>query len=646
MNQSMDLKKIYLKDYTKETLIETICKTYADEKSSVLRRADLVLEGHYLFQNEWDMERSQESVYMPLDKVDWLYIPKLDMEWPYMFHRHTFLMDLLIATLYTDDMKYVDYLQKFMLSFITENPYSEKSAPFAYRTIDVAIRQVNWIRMIEIMEILEIELDESIYQTMAFNNQYLIERKKVNRTQSNWMAIESSAVLVYIQRVQDDEGFEFALSLYSLCMENQILSDGLQWEQSFMYHHEVLITALHVVQALGDRMPQEALEKARSMAYASRKIMRTDYTQSNFGDSDYEDLRSILLASEKILAVDLLHTQVPSTLFDFLYSGKTHASYGNYKSEALEHIYLEEAGIALVKNHQLNHTFMFANGPLGGGHGHDDFGHIDWMLQGKNFLVDSGRYTYHELNGSRSAFKTPMAHNVIVVDDCSYNEHLDSWSSSKVASGMGEKVLFKNEVSLFEGGHFGYSDEDSLTYVHRRALLIHCDTLLIIDTLRSDRVRKLSSNFIFGKGDLIQKDKKLIYKDDDLEMHIHPLTDVSAVEVDKTKVSPQYNLLEETNRLRISKETRNGRVMTLIAPQSVEAIEFVTVFDDNDHQYEADTVECLKFKKDKKTCYVLVQHKEPNDSRRAYCVDGNLVYGRTIYFEVVEDELIFKKVLY
>lgn len=95
MSQFTDSKKIYLKDYDKNSLIVTIREFYEHEREGVISRTDLLMDGYFVFQNEWDMERSHDPVYMPLDEINWNYIPTDDMEWAYMLHRQNYLMDLI-----------------------------------------------------------------------------------------------------------------------------------------------------------------------------------------------------------------------------------------------------------------------------------------------------------------------------------------------------------------------------------------------------------------------------------------------------------------------------------------------------------------------------------------------------------------------
>lgn len=645
MNLSTDLRKIYLKELNSKTLRNVVNTHYTDEKSSVLMRADKLMKGIYLFQNEWDMERTQIPVQMDLQTINWNYLPTQDMEWSYMLHRHAYLVDLVLAYIYTDDIKYINHLRSFINKYIEDNSYNDINKAFSYRTIDVGLRLLSWIRVFEMLDILGISYDPIVEEVMSDYCDFLLERINVSRSQSNWVAIECSAIIVYLTRMNIDEGLDQAISIYTLCLENQVLDDGLQWEQSFMYHHEVLITALHVSIALGSKANPLIHKVSRKMAHASKVLTRTNGTQTNFGDSDYEDMNTLLLACEKVLGIELLVGNVKSGLYDFLFSGDFSASTGKLDVPSYESISLDNNGFSWVKDHVRNSTFMFAYGPLGGGHGHDDFLHIDWMVSGQEFLVDSGRYTYHEEKGSRLKYKSPLAHNVPVVDGKSYNEHIDSWSSKRVAQGFGEKRIFMDSVALFEGGHFGYSD-DTVTFINRKAIYVKGDVLFIIDSMKSDVERELTSNFVVFEPVLRIEDQSVAYQYDLVDMKFTILSDDIQITKCDHVISPQYNLEKNTERLSVSKRMKNGSIITMVSPSQISEITSLDVYDDNGNKYEKEVVECFKYYDGKTVSYLLIQHKEPDDSRRSYCVEGHYVYGRIVYFEIDNDEIINKQNLY
>ncbi len=243
-------------------------------------------------------------------------------------------------------MTYIVTLNSLWESYINNNHYSLQNAPFSWRSLDVGLRLIAWVRMVEIYEILGFEINSRIYDTMVEYNSYLLSKLDYKRTQSNWTAIEAAGVIVYSSKFNfSGQELDFAIETFEHCLDTQIGVDGLQWEQSFMYHHEVLIACLHVVQSLGKNTSQFIKDKFIDMGHASRTIMRTDYKQVNFGDSDYEDMRTILLAFEKMSNEDIFYEPTRSGLYDFLFTGNYKSSLGARPFTKTECSYLDEAGI-------------------------------------------------------------------------------------------------------------------------------------------------------------------------------------------------------------------------------------------------------------------------------------------------------------
>lgn len=231
------------------------------------------------------------------------------------------------------------------------------------------------------------------------------------------------------------------------------------------------------------------------------------------------------------------------------------------------------------------------------------------------------------------------------MDDKDYNKHIDSWSSSKVGAGISGRIKFGKHMSSLQSGHFGYSENDNVTYVERRAILTRHHVLFVIDSLKSNKNSKLTSNFILRKPSIRRSNGKHRYLDDSFSMLFHNLKD-SKESLKKVFISPQYNSREETKALQYS--TRGKAVMniTAITPGHILDFESIDVYDDSDNLYPNETVECYKYQDGERSYYLLIQHKEPNELRRIYCVEGKLFYGRLIYFEKEHHEIFNYEKLY
>lgn len=617
------------------------------QHKSYLSRADRFLNGTILFQNDWDMERTQVEEAYSLDNMDWNYCPTEDLEWSYMFHRLGYLQDLVVAYVISEDKKYIEHLNRFLKLYLEKNLESEENSPFSWRTIDVGIRLINLMRIDELLNVLELDsvIDQKVLKA---HKTYLYNNLEIKRSLSNWSTIESSAILMYALYTKDLEIFAEVYEFFEHTLKLQILDDGLQWEQSFMYHHEVFIRVLQVIQSLKAHektIPTQLMNYSIKMATASEKISRVNQTQSNFGDSDYEDMSAILFASSKILNVPLVNFDKETELFDYLLTFDTQKISGKIEKN-IEKYELKEAGLSIIKDYDKMDNFMFSNGPLGGGHGHDDYLHFEYMVDGNDFLVDSGRYTYYESEGSRLYYKKPTSHNTITLNNKSYNEHTSSWESKKVGTPINEKSIHGEKISYFEGGHFGYSNE-SLKYINRKIIYTKNRKVLIIDSYKGDTNEMLNAHFIlYPNLDYNFDENKLLVTIKHTTMEITSLSENVSFELNQQFISPQYNKSVETQRLTINKLLKNGHMTTVIQDANTDSIRKVSVYNASGNQFEDTTVECYQYTTDDIDWHVLIQHEEPSNSRTAYFVGDFMFYGRLIYFGVRQGEIIYEEKLY
>ena len=77
----------------------------------------------------------------------------------------------------------------------------------------------------------------------------------------------------------------------------QILGDGVHWEQSPMYHNEVLHCYFDVI-ILARRnhvsLPESILEQVQKMVYANLAWKKPNHHQPMMGDSDDTDIRDLI----------------------------------------------------------------------------------------------------------------------------------------------------------------------------------------------------------------------------------------------------------------------------------------------------------------------------------------------------------------
>lgn len=91
----------------------------------------------------------------------------------------------------------------------------------------------------------------------------------------------------------------------------------------------------------------------------------------------------------------------------------------------------------------------FKNGPLGGGHGHQDKLHVGLWLDGEEILTDGGRYTYTDTQ-ERYWLKSAAAHNVPLADAEEYADSIDSWVIGHCPSPFQTGSATRANISLWK----------------------------------------------------------------------------------------------------------------------------------------------------------------------------------------------------
>ena len=619
----------------KEELLE-----YPNDCQKLLMRSRRFVSGEYLFDNEWDMERTHESIHWQLAEIQWGDSPNNDPEWNYMLNRHRFLVDIGLAYLLTEEEIYKRYLADFLQAFIEHNPLNEQTKGYSWRTIDVGLRVVHWLKLLEIhrhFPLFTPELAQRMEEEISHHGKYLYDHLSIERGQSNWQVLEIAGLysisLAYHEWASASDWRVASLAYLEESLALQVEEDGMQREQSFMYHNEVLLSLLQIIQ-LAQRNQQEIpeliLNYAKKTTQAAASFVKPDGKQPVYGDSDLEDMTGLLQYAEGIVSPSSFAKKRPT------FFAKQSFGYGEFPLEnkflsvfSVHHF--QQAGLMIAKTPE-DYT-LFKCGPLGGGHGHDDLLHVSYTHRDKDILIDSGRYSY-EVSKGRLDYKAPYAHNTIVVDDQNFNHHTDAWNSEKVASPINQKLLSHSGIHFFEGGHLGYFDLSDPVYLNRKLIHFPEGFCLISDSYFCHGAHNICTYFHFNSNDVQLTQRGLILED--LDFELISLDERMKATIEDTVVSPTYNETKSICCGILKKEIqRTDTSSYVLAPQGlIQNVEQLPVYAE-DQKQSPNVVEAIKFTFEEGTQQlVILQHQEPNVGRRAYRIEGKYYYGRIM---VVKD---------
>lgn len=657
-NAKRELKKYF---YNRKSVLGFIDKkdeiiSYAknnlkNEIDITLNIANELIKKEISFTLPWEMERCKDVINFN-DEIDWSLNPNNDDEWTFMLSRHRFLTSLTEAYMFTDNKSYLETLNYIIYDWINKNKDKEKLKNKTWRTIEAGIRIKNWIKSLEVLLKYK-EIDEDLLCKIIISIhehlKYLHENNKYERVLSNWVILEQQGAFiaqVFLPELKITNLYrEETIKTLGEAITFQVMEDGLHWEQSFQYHNEMLkcfLEMLVLAEKNNIKIPQIIKSKTMDMAYATLYIMKPNHCQSNYGDSDEEDLRSILNLSALIFDDEVLRNYGNdridlSTLLIYGYQGIN--KFNNLGKRPVENPSkaFTDTGLYFMRTGFLeNDSYsMFKCGFLGSGHGHADTLHLEVTCIGEDILVDSGRYTYSPKKEERIELKRPKSHNTNIINDIDFTVCSSSWGNTAVATPIKSLHKFKEQYEFVEGGHLGYINNDNSTVVNRKVIFIKPDIWVISDEFFTNAENQYTQFYNFNKPKVEKSGRnKLKYVGDKVNFYIETLNDNGEFIIEESYTSKDYNEIYISNRgifnLRSKSNTFINTVMYGSDKKDKDELttKYIDVYDWQGKKMSKDIVEALyiKYKQDSYT--VILVHREDPKGRKLYLVNGNRVYGR------------------
>ena len=505
-----------------EKVAEYCRENWQEDTAHVIRAAEDACENTFLFDFRWDMERTWKPVHFA-DEIDWNLEPWGDPEFVWQFNRHRFLLCFAQAYRMTGDEKYAVHCVRLIEDWISRNASVEEGAGGPWRTLETGLRAEVWLRSLAEISgsgAVDTGFLRRAEECMKLHRDRLMENFQPHKYISNWGVIEACGLLLFSLVLPDSERcLETAVKRLEDAAAVQVLEDGMQWEQSPMYHNEVYqcyLTALWYGERAGVKLPEVFRDTVRKMAYVDYKWKKPDHTQFAQGDSDTTDLRDMITAGAYLLVDGVLKS-----------GGYSHMDYDNawkfgwtacmeYEELPSEQPDFISAELPFGGNYYLrsgwtqeDNLLHFHCGHTGGGHGHADKLHVDLVIRGEDVLVDSGRYTYTDCI-DRYRLKEAEAHNVVLVDGRGFSECTDSWTYRNLCTCAKQQFFDGKKGAFVEGIHFGFWVRDVV--VNRKVIWIKPDIYIIADRFLAHWDHTYESLFHFsGHGTTELLDNGMIH---------------------------------------------------------------------------------------------------------------------------------------
>ena len=633
------------------------------QAEGVVAAADSVADQHFMFALRWDMERTHEPVVFDGD-IDWLHQPGDDPEWVYAFNRMRFWICLGQAYALTRDEKYARAFVRQMKHWVRTVKRDDPACAKAWRSIEVGLRLEYWLKAIRYFEgspAVTGEVIDVFIQSMTEQAEYIMGIWDTYNLMSNWGVLANHGLFLAGVMLPETErtGRYTAEAARRLAagIDMQVYRDGSHWEQSPMYHNEVLHCYLDVVllaRRCAIELPPVIPEKTLNMCLADMKSAKPDGCEPMMGDSDDIDQRDQISKGAIVFGKPELKARgydVPDfdTVWDIGEEGLD--AYRGLDSvlPAATDFFLPDSGNAYMRSGwgKTGTWVHFACGPLGAGHGHADKTHIDLMSRGEDILTDAGRYTY-VCGPDRIAFKEMRAHNAMMVDGYDLYRCRDSWECDRLTRGVNQRFYADERYGYAEGGHLGYLSFPNGVYLNRRVIFVKPDIVILADEFYTSGAHRYNQFFHFGEhGDLTQQSRdNWTYLGENVRAQVRFVSPEIHSRMTDTRISRHYN--EQTPAKGIetgfSAEGSGCAFAVLgISDRGDErglTVKKLPVYSNfKQIQFSDDEIEALEIRFKEQHCIVAVAHREFASPTDTFLAGGCTGFGSAVAFDRSKGEI-------
>ncbi len=477
------------------------------------QKANDLLQHIFYFDRPWDMEQDLKPVEM--EHIDWSFKTE-DEEWTYMLNRMEYLIDLCLYSRISMEQKYNDKINYLINDWIEKNNLED----YHHRTLDTGVRLLSWSFVLSENMKANTKIINSINKQVT----YLTNNYRLKDDLSNWGLFQSIGVLSCSEYLDSSSIKWWRAKLFTQ-LDLQITNDGSHWENSIMYHNQILGGLCRLHDANKNLNLIKWIDKLALYTY---KTCKPNYHQISQNDSDDTDVSGLLAYAYFITKNDTYKFKLIDEELKVLCMAENVI---NPKLKDVSKLY-KNAGLSVYRK---NCTYMSAhNQPYGSSHSHLMWGHVNFYCDG-DILIDPGRFTYVD-NWIRKELKSITSHNCVFNKDKYHENIINSWDSDVNGYAISTE---KYNIDNIDVTIMNYSIDNQ---VNTRYTILLDDQLLIFDRVCQKSGNVIEANFIFAPDiyveDLMIKSKKyrIIHN---YEKYKHK----------KQLFSPKYNELDETTKI-------------------------------------------------------------------------------------------------
>jgi len=437
--------------------------------------------------------------------------PNNDPEFAWFLNRQHHIPALFVAWRETKDAKYRAALNDQLRVWLKQNPrptfYSFSSS---WRALEVARRVVEaWLPVLFAPDSAA-ALDPDVYQgLLAAIPEHAYALRHDHSFSGNHLITEMTGLatiaLAFPNNKDARDWLDYALVQSQSELTREIYPDGAEKELSNLYQQVTLLEFQKLADLLN--LAGHTKDAARFRPTLENAWNYYAHTLSPLGhgplnnDSSVEDDAALI---KKIAAASAYNRP------DWLYIASQGKAGTDPKGSLTD--YFPYAGLAVMRSGWSSDSqwAYFAMGPRGADHQHADRLHLSIGGNGREFLVDDGRYNYQP-GPWRDYFTGPRGHNVVL---------LDGHSTLPPPDSVNQPAAVRNEIApdhdLFAATASFAGDVlrgQGRVYETRTVYYLRNQYWLVVDQLLCAGPHQLEALWHFHPDCLVKRDGNLVYTD-------------------------------------------------------------------------------------------------------------------------------------
>ena len=349
------------------------------------------------------------------DDIDWGTRPVPDNEWVFQLNRMGFWSSMAQAYWHTGDEKYAEEWVAQFSDWVRKNP-RDKAHAYAWRSIEAGIRGNRWTHLFQHFIDAPAFTPEFLVTFLNNCHHHATYLMSTYSAKSNWGLMEAEGmafIAIVFPEFKDAEKWRTeAISRLNKEIDNQVYSDGYQYELAIGYHVGCIgwfskTLDLAKMNGMEAAFPDSYRTMIEKMCEVPMKLGLPDGSNTQFGDS--------WKGSPGANYGNLTRWAKQYNRPDFLYVA-TEGKEGE-KPAQTAFAYQESGFYSMRSGWDKNAVCLILKcGPDGGWHSQPDNGTFELYAGGRHLMPDSGCYIYSGDLENRKWFRQTCVHQTLTLD--------------------------------------------------------------------------------------------------------------------------------------------------------------------------------------------------------------------------------------